>query len=81
MRKINEKVAGAFLEKKSAKGASISTDGATLWSYATRIAKWDGGRVIMDARKYSATTTRQQNDMLECARRRGIEVECVARNM
>ena len=81
MRKINEKVAGAFLDKRSAKGASISTDGATLWSYATRIAKWDGARVIVDARKYSATTTRQQNDLLECARRRGIEVECVARNM
>ena len=81
MRKINEKVAGAFLDKRSAKGASISTDGATLWSYSTRIAKWDGGRVIMDARKYSRTTSTQQNDLVACARARGIEVECVARNM
>lgn len=81
MRKINEKVAGAFLDKRSAKGASISTDGATLWSYNTRIAKWDGGRVILNARKYSRTTSTQQNDFRACARARGVEVVEVLENL
>lgn len=81
MRKINEKVAGAFLDKRSAKGASISTDGATLWSYTTRIAKWDGARVVLNAQKYSRTTSQQQNDFRTCARARGVEVVEVLENL
>ena len=88
MRLQNEKVGGAFLKKERAtsgerdivngyymkRGASISTDGATLWSYWTPLAKWDGDRVKMDARKYSMTTTLQQSDLRQLCKREGVEL-------
>ena len=88
MRVQNEKVGGAFLKKKRAtsgqrdivngcyveRGASISTDGATLWSYWTRLAVWDGDHVKMDARKYSMTTTQQQSDLRQLCRREGVKL-------
>ena len=88
MRVQNEKVGGAFLKKKTAtsgerdiadgyymkRGASISTDGAILWSYWTPLAKWDGDRVKMDARKYSLTTTLQQSDLRQLCKREGVEL-------
>lgn len=95
MRIINEKIERAFLarEKKSAPkrdyvngyymehGATISTDGERLWSYNTPIAKWDGGRVIMDARRYSNTTSRQQSDLRQLARELGVELVEIMENV
>ena len=89
MRIINEKVCGEFLEKRTAKspvrdyangyymerGSSISTDGRTLWSYNTPIAKWAGDKVIMDGRRYSNTTSRQQADLRTMCGRLGVILE------
>ena len=55
------------------KGASISTDGSTLWSYWTPIAKWDGGKVVMDGRKFSVTTSKQQGKLRYMLHVAGIE--------
>lgn len=75
----------AFLQKKRATSgardtygaghvASISTDGATLWSYWTTLAVWDGDAVKMNARHYSSTTSRQQNELRAQAERAGVEL-------
>lgn len=75
----------AFLQKRRAMSgardtygaghvASISTDGATLWSYWTKIATWDGDAVKMNARHYSSTTSRQQNELRVQAERAGVEL-------
>lgn len=77
MRVQNEKVISAFLRREKAtsgerdipdgyymrRGASISTDGTTLYSYWTPLARWDGDRVLVNRKKYSNTTTRQQQDL------------------
>ncbi len=44
-------------------GDSISTDGHTIFSYKTPILERVGHRVVLNENKYSATTTRQQNDI------------------
>lgn len=77
MRMQNAKVIGKFLLREKAtspvrkieedyhvyKGASISTDGRKLWSYATVIAEWRGDVVAINGKKYSNTTTMQQHDL------------------
>ena len=88
MRRLqNEKVINAFLDHQKAqspkrsyvngyymdRGSSISTDGETLYSYNTPIAKWDGCKVLVDMTKYSMTTTMQQYDLRDELIRRDIE--------
>ena len=83
----NEKVISAFIEHKMAHsprrdyvcgvyvrhGSSISTDGETLYSYETPIAKWDGARVLVNSTKYSSTTSRQQSELKKMLSASGIE--------
>lgn len=75
----------AFLQKKRATSgaratygagyvASISTDGADLFSYWTKIATWDGDAVRLNARHYSSTTSRQQNELRQACARAGVEL-------
>lgn len=87
MRTQNAKVIDAFFEKKNAtspirniangyfveRGASISTDGAILYSYWTPIAKWVGEKVQVATHKYSNTTTRQQSDLRHALNTNDIE--------
>lgn len=77
MRVQNERVIEKFLKREQGTspkrnyangyymrhGASISTDGTTLYSYSTPIARWVGDTVEYTERKYSNTTTRQQSDL------------------
>lgn len=80
----NEKVISAFIEHKKAHSprhnlmyggydSSISTDGETLYSYATPIAKWDGARVLVNGKRYSSTTSRQQSELKKMLSASGIE--------
>lgn len=59
------------------RGASISTDGVILYSYNTPIAKWHGADeadgIAINRRKYSATTSRQQADLLELVKKFGYK--------
>ena len=61
--------------------ASISSNGMTLYSYWTPIATWadDGAggheKVIMDAQKYSSTTSRQQSELRFQAKQAGVILE------
>ena len=64
MRKNNTEVTNAFIARRACnKFAPIHTDGETIFSYATPIAKHVDIGVLVDVYKYSTTTTRQQNDI------------------
>lgn len=64
-------VNGYYLKR----GASISTDGTTLYSYWTPIARWDGAKVLLDGRKFSVTTSKQQGKLRYMLSMAGIETE------
>lgn len=59
------------------KGASISTDGVILYSYETPIARWattdDRDGILINSRKYSNTTSRQQADLLALVKEFGYK--------
>jgi hypothetical protein len=75
MRKNTQAATTAFLRGYSARPArSIWTDGLTLYSYDTAIATLSAGGVILNVNKYSATTTRQQNDARHLFEAAGIPV-------
>lgn len=87
MRVQNEYVINRFLEHKNAhspirnyvngyymvKGSSISTDGHTLYSYSTPIARWQGDTVLVNNTHYSHTTTLQQSDLMYLLSRNKIK--------
>lgn len=61
MRKNMEAVLTAWDNRRSARFPSCWTDGDTIFSYDTAILVRDGdGRQILNATKYSATTSQQQ---------------------
>lgn len=63
----NAQVLDAFLNRKKAESLNMRTDGERLWSYETVVAQWYrqnvGGftflDVVVNARKYSRTTSKQ----------------------
>lgn len=59
MAHTNKDVAVAFLkhERHTSSTRNFHSDGVRLWSYNTVIAQWDGGRLIVNATKYSSTTS------------------------
>ena len=57
MRKNAEKIIGAFLDKAAAQDKTLRTDGATVWSYAMPIARWEDGRVHVLAYRDAPTAT------------------------
>lgn len=59
MAHTNKDVAVAFLQKQkhTSSTRNFHSDGVRLWSYNTVIAQWDGGRLIVNATKYSSTTS------------------------
>lgn len=84
MRKQNKKVIDAFIAKRKATSgaralmfggycASISTDGAVLYSYNTPIARWSGDVVVVNEKKYSPTTSRQQSDLALLLKYAGVK--------
>ncbi len=92
MRVQNEKVIKAWLDGHVAtsavrdiadgyyirKGASISTDGEKLYSYWTPIAWREDGKVVVDMRKYSMTTTLQQSDLKQILAQKDIKYRVIA---
>ncbi len=76
----NSEVINAFLQHEPAGMSSLWSDGDILYSYAVPIAKWVGPRrvVIPDAEvKYSRTTSRHRNAVMDLLRARGISVSTV----
>lgn len=92
MRVQNEKIIKAWLDGRKAssavrniengvfveRGASISTDGKKLYSYWTPIAWWENGMAVIDMRKYSSTTSRQQSDLKYLLAQTGVVVKEIA---
>lgn len=63
--KSNRAVIEAFLDRKEAKSGSMSSEFGKLYSYSTVIAQWnkEGTGLIVNSRRYSPTTTRQQSEL------------------
>lgn len=57
----NKGVVECFIARLSAKSRSMSTDGETLFSYATPIARWCGEFVLINPLYYSQTTSQHQS--------------------
>ena len=59
MARTNKDVALSFLYQTKLKSSTgnFYSDGFRLWSYNTVIAQWDGDRLIVNATKYSMTTS------------------------
>lgn len=80
-RQSNAKVAEAFARRESAKGSSGRSEhdpdqGVTIfYSYATPVALAPGAEhVVIDARSYSVTTTKQVNALRAACQRAGDQV-------
>ncbi len=56
------------------KASSLSIDGNLLLSYATPIARREGDTIYLNKKKYSQTTSTQQNSVRRQARSMGFEV-------
>lgn len=75
MRKNTQDVYKAWKNGQHKDGQSISTDGHTIKSYQTTILHRDedANAAILNARKYSVTTARQQSDLRRLLSQDGIK--------
>lgn len=76
--KTNAQVAAAFASQQPARGLNMTSTGTTLYSYATPIAVWSDGRVLLTTQKFyspgyvtkngnprpSLTTTRHRGEAM-----------------
>ena len=67
MSRTNHDVAVYFMDKEKhvSSTRNFHSDGVRLWSYRTVIAQWDGDRLIVNASKYSPTTSGQHMSPLK----------------
>jgi len=84
----NEKVILQFLDKKAGhtpnrnitngvyvyKGCTLKSNGLELINYSTRIAYWQGGKLYLNIKKYSSTTSRIQSKIRRIAEDKGINI-------
>lgn len=60
----NIHVIEAFLEKKTANGSNLYSDGNKLINYNTTLAQWhDNYHLIVNNTRYSASTSKNQNKL------------------
>lgn len=59
----NKEVCEAFLNRESAMGSNLYSDGHKLFSYSTCIAEWEGydNKLYVNSTKYSVTTSIHQS--------------------
>lgn len=57
------------------RGASLTSDSWRLINYETPIARWRGDTVLIDGRKYSATTSKQQSMLKRECDKLGVKYE------
>ncbi|KKM62450.1 hypothetical protein LCGC14_1521530 [marine sediment metagenome] len=71
----NLDVIDAFLNRKPSDGP-MGTDGATLYSYGTRIGIWKGDEILMPDSTifHSLSTSRHRNQLRKIARSRAQKV-------
>ena len=56
-------VSGRKCKKTGRNGASIWTDGETVYSYGTAIMRRKGDTIALNVQKYSSTTSNHQNTL------------------
>lgn len=78
----NKEVCNAFVNKTNGQSGSMRTDGVKIYSYNTCIGEWVDGKIIINASKYSVTTSKQQNYLRGAASYKGYveTTEYVPRN-
>lgn len=54
------------------RGASLTSNGYNLTSYETTVARWDGAKILITDKKYSATTSRQVSTLRNACAMAGI---------
>ena len=75
MRKNAERVLEAWkMGREYRRASSCWTDGQNVWSYATCLATRDGVAVVMNAEKYSPTTSNYQSAIRQWARWEGLDL-------
>lgn len=72
MRKNTKEIFKAWFINRHKSGKSISTNGETIYSYSTPILMRENGKVRLNIKKYSATTSRQQSDLKVLLNNHGI---------
>lgn len=84
----NEKVILQFLDKKAGhtptrdivngvyiyKGQTLKSNGLELINYSTRIAYWQGGKLYLNIKKYSSTTSKIQSKIRRLATEKGVDI-------
>ena len=84
----NEKVILQFFDKRAGhtptrdivngvyiyKGQTLKTNGLELINYNTRIAYWRGGKLYLNIKKYSSTTSKIQSKIRRIAEDKGINI-------
>lgn len=68
----NREVCRNFVKKHDGYGSNLKSEDGKLYSYSTVIAQWHNGRLIINATKYSVTTSKQMHylkeELLSCIR-------------
>ena len=67
----NKEVCNAFVNKTNGQSGSMRTDGVKIYSYNTCIGEWVDGKIIINASKYSVTTSKQQHYLRGAASYKG----------
>lgn len=80
MRVYMKKLLKAFDEGKGFNYPSASVVGNVIFSYRTPIAKRQGNTILLNATKYSVTTSLQQSAIREYANNKGFKVKEVTCN-
>ena len=57
----NQQVGIKFLKGEKGKSLNMASTGDKLFSYNTVVAQWVGGRMVFNSTKYSRTTSKQVN--------------------
>ena len=74
-----EDIIESFLDgAMKGKASSLSINGNILYSYSIGIARREGDDIYVNNRKYSSTTTTQQNAVKRIARARALNVHEVS---
>lgn len=84
----NEKVILQFLDKRAGhtptrdivngvyiyKGQTLKTNGLELINYNTIIAFWEDGKVHLNTKKYSSTTSKIQSKIRQLCESKGVDI-------
>ena len=75
-RMSNQGVIDAFLRNFNGRSAHLRVEGSTLYSYSEPIARWDGGKIVVDCAGSSVTTSTHRGKLIRTAEKVGQTIVC-----